>query len=88
MEKAIMQRAVAMSPPLKMVAVRPLTPRSLSAFPVQLNHGAVLIAKRMRENPTSGVTMPKRPRRLTRSTFTILSTAEHVFSFVGIKRED
>jgi hypothetical protein len=77
-----------MSPLLKMVAVRPLTPRSLSAFPVQLNHGAVLIARRIRKNPTSGVSIPKRPSRLTRSTFTILSTAEPVFSFAGVKRED
>jgi hypothetical protein len=51
--------------------VKPSTPRSLRAFPVQLNHGAVLMERKMTENPTMGANIPKYPKSLTSLAFTV-----------------
>jgi hypothetical protein len=50
---------------LNIAAVTPSTPRSLRAFSVQLNHGAVCIARNMKANPTTGAMNPSQPKSLT-----------------------
>jgi hypothetical protein len=54
-----------MSPPLKIDAVTPSTPRSLRAFICQLNQGAVLIARKIMPKPKTGVKIPNQPKSLT-----------------------
>ena len=57
--KTISTDAVMRRPELNMTAVSPSTPRSLRAFPVQLNQGAVRIEMKIMEKPTIGVMIPK-----------------------------
>ena len=57
------------SPELKRTEPKPLTPRSLRAFPVQLNHGEARMERKIMVKPRRGAAAPKKPAILRILTF-------------------
>jgi len=69
MAKTVVSEPPTMRLVLNRTAGKPSTPRSLRAFPVQLNHGALCMARSMSEMEIMGAVMPQSPAIFIRGRF-------------------